>query len=106
MRLDLPTFERPTKAISSPRVAGSEATEPAAETKRHSDANILRPAAISPVANARAAIPLCLRPGHSCPDYFFFFEQALDAPSDILEIVPQFDLRAVPMHDDGLLNDR
>src|ERR1700730_14443723 len=33
MRLDLPTFERPTKAISLPLMAGSDAAEPAAPDK-------------------------------------------------------------------------
>src|SRR5215468_6890025 len=58
MRLDLPTLERPTKAISSPLIAGSEAVEPAADTKRHSGANSLRPAPISLVVKASAGIVL------------------------------------------------
>src|SRR5467141_4797554 len=58
MRLDLPTLERPTKAISFPFIAGREAVEPAAETKRHSGADSRRPAPISLVVKAGAGIRL------------------------------------------------
>src|SRR5215475_8105370 len=54
MRLDLPTLERPTNAISLPLIVGSEAADPAAETKRHSDANSRRPAPISPAVKLGA----------------------------------------------------
>src|ERR1044071_5013953 len=47
IRLDLPTFERPAKAISTPRGLGSDSIEPAAVAKRHSCANRRRPASRS-----------------------------------------------------------
>src|SRR6185437_1035091 len=47
IRLDLPTFERPAKAISTPRIAGNDAGVPAAATNCHSPANRRRPASIS-----------------------------------------------------------
>src|SRR2546422_11194898 len=52
MRLDLPTLERPAKAISLPFLEGREAAEPAADTKRHSGANSRPPAPISLVVKA------------------------------------------------------
>src|SRR5258705_7437757 len=101
MRLDLPTLERPTKAISFPFIAGREAAEPAAETKRHSGANSRRPAPISPLVKAPPGIGAvgspAVRPARSCPRYPFFeqvsdpAEQAFDATPGILEIVEQFD---------------
>ncbi len=76
MRLDLPTLERPTKAISLPFIAGREAAEPAAETKRHSGANSRRPAPISPVVKAPAGIgasgSTAVKPDRLCLRYFFF----------------------------------
>src|SRR5437899_4805240 len=47
IRLDLPTLERPAKAISIAPMGGSTANDPAAATKRHSPANNFRPASIS-----------------------------------------------------------
>src|SRR5204862_422080 len=47
IRLDLPTLERPAKAISTPRGLGRDSTEPAAVAKRHSCANRRRPASRS-----------------------------------------------------------
>src|SRR5690348_6153197 len=47
IRLDLPTLERPAKAISTPRIAGSDAGEAAAALNCQSAANSLRPASIS-----------------------------------------------------------
>src|SRR6516164_6634937 len=89
IRLDLPTLERPTKAISSPLMAGSEAVEPAADTKRHPGANSLRPAPISLVVKASAGIVLSGLAAYA--RITFFFEQAFDAAPDIPEIIPQFD---------------
>src|SRR5471032_3213095 len=54
IRLDLPTLDRPAKAISTPRAAGSEDGESAAEMKRHSRANSARPASISADENIDA----------------------------------------------------
>jgi hypothetical protein len=47
IRLDLPTFERPANATSSPCPGGSDATELAADKKPHSPANRRRPTSIS-----------------------------------------------------------
>src|ERR1700751_3666757 len=47
MRLDLPTLERPAKAISAPVVAGTAARESAAARNCQGVANSLRPASIS-----------------------------------------------------------
>src|SRR5215467_14863408 len=108
MRLDLPTLERPTKAISSPFMVGSEAAEPAADTNCHLDANSLRPAPISLVVKVSADIVLTLPVSDLAPyaRITFFFEQAFDAAPDISEIVPQFNLGAMAPHDDRLLDDR
>ena len=59
IRLDLPTLERPAKAISTPRIGGSEATELAAATKCQSPANSRRPA-LDLVAGEVGI-------GHGCP---------------------------------------
>src|SRR6476646_6622727 len=56
IRLDLPTLERPAKAISTPRIDGSDAGVPAALTKRHSRAKRRRPASISARVNRSAVI--------------------------------------------------
>src|SRR5260221_6103723 len=116
MRLDLPTLERPTKAISLPFIAGREAAEPAAETKRHSGANSRRPAPISPVVKAPACFGAsgctAVKPDRSCRRYFFFeqvgdaAEQAFDAAPGILQIAEQLDLDAIAAHDDRLLDHR
>src|SRR5262249_38559841 len=55
IRLDLPTLERPAKAISISCMGGSAASEPAAATKRHSPANSFRPASSS--SSVKASIP-------------------------------------------------
>ena len=47
IRLDLPTFERPTKAISTPCIGGSRSIVPVAAMNCQSAANSLRPASIS-----------------------------------------------------------
>src|SRR5207302_4523472 len=51
MRLDLPTLERPAKAISTPSIGGSDSNEAAADRKRHSAANSLRPDSLSSAVN-------------------------------------------------------
>src|SRR5262249_54078304 len=47
IRLDLPTLERPAKAISMPHIGGSAASDPAAAVNCQSPANSLRPRSIS-----------------------------------------------------------
>src|SRR6266851_3408246 len=47
IRLDFPTLDLPAKAISTPRIGGSDAGVPAAATKRHSPAKSCRPASSS-----------------------------------------------------------
>src|SRR4249920_3286688 len=100
-RLDLPTFERPAKAISTPFMGGSEAGEPAAATNCQSPAKSVRPVSISkrvnwsdPMAPAMTVAKLSkllLR--------LLLNEHGLD-------IVEQFDLGPVLAHDDTLLHDR
>src|SRR5262249_25679813 len=51
IRLDLPTLERPAKAISMPSIAGSDWNEAAADRKRHSAAKSLRPVSLSSGVN-------------------------------------------------------
>jgi hypothetical protein len=47
IRLDLPTLERPAKAISTPRIGGRASSPPPAAANCQSPANSLRPASIS-----------------------------------------------------------
>src|SRR6516225_11717658 len=61
MRLDLPTLERPAKATSGLAMGGSEASDPAAERKRHSPAKSRRPASISSAEKSPAAVIAHLR---------------------------------------------
>src|ERR1043165_562018 len=59
IRLDLPTLERPAKAISVPLIGGSEAGELAALRKRHSLLNRRRPVSISLRVKGAAVIEDC-----------------------------------------------
>src|SRR4029079_2562980 len=54
IRLDLPTLERPAKAISMPRILGSDSSELAAVAKSHGCANKRRPASRSAAENSDA----------------------------------------------------
>src|SRR6185436_16637828 len=47
IRLDLPTLDRPAKAISTPRIAGRLSSDEAAVANCQSPANSFRPASIS-----------------------------------------------------------
>src|SRR3954471_20526723 len=47
IRLDLPTFERPAKAISMPATGGNESTEAQARENSHWPAKSRRPVSIS-----------------------------------------------------------
>src|SRR4029078_12082925 len=51
IRLDLPTFERPANAISTPFITGRDAGEDAAATKCQSPAKILGPVSLSARVN-------------------------------------------------------
>src|SRR5712675_2375529 len=51
IRLDLPTLERPAKAISTPSGGGSDSSDEAADRNRHSAANSLRPVSVSSIVN-------------------------------------------------------
>src|SRR5215469_6072113 len=95
IRLDLPTFERPANAISSPAMAGSAATEPAAAVKRQSAANSRRPASISSSVKSAVAMAGGGRPA-----------SRLLLSEGGFEVVEQFDLGAVLMHDHRLLDNR
>src|SRR6478672_3754982 len=61
MRLDLPTLDRPAKAISTPRMEGSDTADPAAAIKRQSPANKRRPASISARVNWTEAVKVSCR---------------------------------------------
>src|SRR5882724_8311288 len=63
MRLDLPTLDRPEKAISSPSIGGSEASEAAAWKNCQSEANSFRPAPISSAVKAAARSFIAELPG-------------------------------------------
>src|SRR5579885_2861780 len=94
-RLDLPTFERPANAISRPRAGGSELTEPAPERKSQAEANSLRPASIS--CREKGAFSFIARPRLACRRVF---------PEHRPDVVEEFDLGAVLLHDDALLDHR
>src|SRR4029077_19951206 len=66
IRLDLPTLERPAKAISTPRIDGSDAGGTAGVTKRHSRVKRRRPASISARVKWSAVIGASIFPA-SCP---------------------------------------
>src|SRR3954469_4286046 len=69
IRLDLPTLERPANAISTPRIAGSEVSDPAAVENCQSAANSFRPASISARVKAvESMLPLTTRAGRQ-PHY-------------------------------------
>src|SRR5688572_29387616 len=57
IRLDLPTLDRPAKAISTPRGFGNDSIEPAAVANCHSCANRRRPASRSAAEKSDAALP-------------------------------------------------
>src|SRR3954467_1385149 len=64
MRLDLPTLERPAKAISVPRMGGSDSNELAAQMNSQSPANNLRPDSISALVKS-----LCMHCGEEIGVY-------------------------------------
>src|SRR5262245_26018144 len=100
IRLDLPTFERPAKAISMPRIGGSEAGEAAAATNCQSPAKILRPVSISVRLNSSDPIAA----GHEWWEMStLLLRRLLDEHR--LDIVEQFDLRPMLAHDYALLHD-
>src|SRR4051812_5426783 len=107
IRLDLPTLERPAKAISTPRIAGSAGSEPAAAVNCQSPANSRRPASISARVKGEAAASGDASEGVMTTSRsrlgHFFFEKARQAFPRGLEIVPELDLGAVPVHDEALL---
>src|SRR3981189_1261670 len=74
IRLDLPTLERPAKAISTPSGGGSDSSEEAADRKRHSAANRFRDVSLSSELNASADIGLV-------------FFQALAVPACFMDVV-------------------
>src|SRR5690349_12421685 len=75
IRLDLPTLERPAKAISLPAAGGSVSIELADQTNCQSPANSLRPASISAgVKPAASVIGLAAAAEHE--------HRALDARAD------------------------
>src|ERR1700704_553785 len=63
IRLDLPTLERPAKAISTPSGGGSDSSDEAADRNRHSAANSLRPVSVSSSVNEGGDIS---RAEHDC----------------------------------------
>src|SRR5947209_19196322 len=91
IRLDLPTLERPAKAISRPAIGGSDSTEGAAQMKRQSPAKMRRPCSTSSGAASLSISPLR--------------SLGLVALEQRLQIVEQLDLGAVALHDEALLRD-
>src|SRR3954468_7070427 len=100
IRLDLPTLERPAKAISMPRIFGSDSSELAAVAKSHGCANKRRPASRSADENSDAvltAFKLGCRPrigiqrkAHSMPVSMYsvsipVFMQPLNGLSGVLD---------------------
>src|SRR5260370_22262324 len=105
IRLDLPTLDRPAKAISMPRIGGSATAEPAAAANCQSPANSLRPASISARVNEEAEVSDgasggVLTRSRSRLGHFLFEEQAFQAFPRGLEIIPPLDLCPAPRHDD------
>src|SRR6516225_3889850 len=100
--LDLPTLDRPAKATSAPAMAGSTSIEPAAAVKRHSAANSRRPASISSSVYSVMA-------GDGPQPLFLAHDQdhALGLLLDEggFEVVEEFDLGAVLVHNHRLLDD-
>src|SRR5437762_7878802 len=93
IRLDLPTLERPAKAISMPVSFGSVSSELAAQRNCQSLANNCRPALIS--ADVKSAVMAPHPPSGR--------RRILLQAERTLEVVEQFDLGAVLLHDDRLL---
>src|SRR6185437_13137641 len=90
---DLPTLERPAKAISVRSMGGKSAirTQPFTKTKGRAKSN--RPASI----NASGAA------GSTLPAGLVGLRRSSEARHDVAE---KIDLHPVPLHDDRLLNDR
>src|SRR5581483_1899214 len=110
IRLDLPTLERPANAISTPRIAGSEAGVPAAAVKRHSPANRRRPASSSARVNsgsigchAQAPWATSPAPANRTQGNALLLRRLHE---HCLDIVEQLDLGAVLAHDHALLHHR
>src|SRR3954462_2272098 len=109
IRLDLPTLERPANAISSPCIGGSRSSVPAAAVNCQSAANSLRPDSISEDVNGmRPPGLLLVLPGLvGVLLVFILVDVLVFLLSEQLEhVVPQFDLGAVIVHDEGLLRRR
>ena len=62
---DLPTFDRPAKAISGAPIGGKPSERAAAKTNSHSPANSLRPASIQSGATVPSLIRSASSPGCS-----------------------------------------
>src|SRR5262249_32069330 len=87
IRLDLPTFERPAKAISTPRALGSDSSEPAAVANCHGCANRRRPASIS-VREKWGASLTPFRLG--CRPHIVIHERLFHARFDVFGFHPGF----------------
>src|SRR5438105_2702613 len=90
IRLDLPTLERPAKAISIPAGGGSDSTEAAAQMNCQSPAKMRRPCSINSAAASRAMSTS-------------LSSSLLLAREQRFQVVEQFDLGAVALHDEALL---
>ena len=91
---DLPTFERPAKAISGAPGPGKSFDEALAKKKSQGSANKSRPVSkksISSIGFGRRTISPSL---------------PLSALEGFTQIIPQFEFYARARHDDALLNDR
>src|SRR5690554_3274006 len=98
MSEDLPTLERPAKAISGGPSGGRNFIAGTPRMKAHGRAKI---AAGAGVAVGSSVI---LSPSIRSPARLLFRRFRL-LPEQAHQVVPQLDLGALPLHDDALLDD-
>src|SRR5581483_3794717 len=129
MRLDLPTLERPAKAISTPAIGGSVSIDGEAQMNLKSSAKSLRPCSIRSASGSavmrRVSLPSSRGarrrsdPGVVQGLDRFARNDALEAPPPAsgfrfglfgdegrLQIIEKLHLHAVAAHDQALLQDR
>src|SRR4029453_5829398 len=126
IRLDLPTLERPAKAISSPAIGGSVSIEGEAQMNCQSRGNSFRPVSISfaslssvmrsSLFHRHSGAMRSIEPGISRFRVWCFAPSRNDEVEVLrlrrllrerrLEIVEQLHLHAVAAHDEALLEHR
>src|ERR1700722_7098839 len=98
MSEDLPTFERPAKAISGGPIGGRPSDLAAAKKKSQGPAKSLRPASISAAA--------CCSGEASFTWLRLLLEHLGQTVEHLAQIVPKLHLHAILAHDEILLRDR